>query len=81
MIVKKVKYIKDYKLELVFNNKIKKTVDFAPIIKEGGKIFSPLENIDYFKSVRVDDDLSTVVWPNGADICPDYLYEIGKEEK
>jgi uncharacterized protein DUF2442 len=30
---------------------------------------------EVFRSVRVDDELGTIVWPNGADICPDVLYE------
>jgi hypothetical protein len=27
-----------------------------------------------FRSVRVDPELGTIVWPNGADIDPDVLY-------
>ncbi|MEW5986958.1 MAG: hypothetical protein AB1791_10025 [Chloroflexota bacterium] len=27
-----------------------------------------------FRSVRVDDELGTLVWENGADIDPDVLY-------
>ena len=27
-----------------------------------------------FRAVRVDEELGTIVWPNGADIDPDVLY-------
>jgi hypothetical protein len=28
----------------------------------------------YFSQVRVDPELGTVVWPNGADLDPDVVY-------
>ena len=28
----------------------------------------------YFAQVRVDPELGTVVWPNGAELDPDVLY-------
>ena len=27
-----------------------------------------------FRAVHVDDELGIIIWPNGADICPDVLY-------
>jgi hypothetical protein len=27
-----------------------------------------------FRAVRVDASLGTIVWPTGADLCPDVLY-------
>jgi len=37
-------------------------------------IFCQLQNNDFFRQVRVDSEIGTIVWPNGADICPDVLY-------
>ena len=39
-----------------------------------GPMFEPLEDIDVFAQVRVDSDLDTIVWPNGADLSPTWLY-------
>jgi len=79
MRVKKVEYYKDYKLKLLFSDKKTKIVDVEPIIKKSKGLFHPLKDIEYFKRVSLDDSEypMSICWPNGADICPDYLYELG----
>jgi hypothetical protein len=39
-----------------------------------GPMAEPLQNPDYFRRVRVDPELGTVVWPNGDDLDPDVLH-------
>ncbi len=40
-----------------------------------GPIFEPLRrDAKLFRSVRVDEELGTIVWENGADMDPDVLY-------
>jgi len=51
------------------------------MICQKSRYLKPLKKIDYFKKVRVDDCQYTICWPNGADFCPDVLYEVGKEIK
>ncbi len=34
----------------------------------------PLRDRAYFRKVRVDPELGTVVWPNGYDLDPDVLH-------
>lgn len=64
----------DYRLELVFDDGLKSTVDFRQRVLTRGGIWSPLHNIAYFKQARIDPNLQTIIWPNGVDICPDVLY-------
>ena len=42
-----------------------------------GEVFEPLrEDAIHFQTARLNADLDTVVWDNGADMSPDFLYEI-----
>ena len=74
--VKDVQYYADYKLKLTFEDRIVKIVDLKPHLD--GEIFEPLIDIEYFKSVRLNPDIDTVVWSNEADFSPDFLFEIGE---
>lgn len=81
MRVKKVEYIENYKLKLLFSDKKTKIVDIEPIIKKSKGLFHPLKDIEYFKKVSLDDSEFplSICWPNGADLCPDALYEMGED--
>ncbi len=72
--VKAVEYISEFKLALTFEDGSVRIVDLAPHLD--GEIFEPLRDIHYFRSVYVNPDLDTIVWANGADMAPDFLYEI-----
>jgi len=69
-------YLHEYKIIITFNNGVKKIVDLKPDL--WGKMFEPLKDENLFKQFRIDQDIHTIVWPNGADLSPDCLYEIGK---
>jgi hypothetical protein len=68
-----VEVVDDYELELVFDDGTRGRIDLSRILS--GRIFGPLRDPAYFRQVVVDPDLGTVVWPNGADLAPDALYE------
>jgi hypothetical protein len=40
-----------------------------------GESFEPLRDPTYFATVKVDPEAATVVWPNGADLSPETLYQ------
>ena len=42
-------------------------------------MFLPLKGLKYFKKVKTDG--TTLFWPNGLDLCPDVLYEMGERIK
>ena len=70
-----VKVIKNYILYLLFEDGVQGEVDISEIISFKG-IFSMLKDKEYFSSVYVNKDLGTIVWNNGADLSPSFLYSI-----
>ncbi|MFC1639507.1 DUF2442 domain-containing protein [Gemmatimonadota bacterium] len=61
-------------VRLCFTNGETREVDLAPYLR--GPIFEAIrDDPEEFRTVGVDPELGTVVWPNGADIDPDVLYE------
>ena len=62
-----------YRLHLRFEDGVEGSVDVAELIEFTG-IFAPLRDHDTFLQVRVNPDLGTICWPNGADLDPDVLY-------
>ncbi|CAG0968646.1 hypothetical protein ANRL3_01350 [Anaerolineae bacterium] len=73
--IKRVSYVSEFKLVLTFEDGSMRRVDLADELD--GQVFEPLKDINYFMTVRVDPDLDTIVWDNGADMAPEFLYEIG----
>ena len=69
--VSSVKALKDYELELTFDNNEKKIFDVKPYMDTG--LFAKLKDENFFKMVRVSFD--TIEWPNGIDLDPEVLYE------
>ena len=69
-------YVRDYKLAIRFENDEVRVVDLAGHLD--GPIFKPLKDLSFFRQFTVNHDIDTVVWPNGADYSPDFLYEIGE---
>lgn len=71
--VKSVKPLEGFNVLITFSNGDQKVVNLEPLLR--GPIFEPLKNDpEFFRSVRVDEELGTIVWSNGADIDPDVLY-------
>src|SRR5262249_45379431 len=77
--VRKVEYLEEYKIKLSFEDKSVKIVDLEKMLKNAKNMLLPLKNLDYFRQVKCDG--TTIVWPNGVDLCPDVLYRMGKSIK
>lgn len=68
-----VDYIKDYELLVTFSDGNKKKVDLRPYLT--GEVFGEL--LDKEKFVQYGLTRITIEWANGADLAPEFLYEIG----
>jgi hypothetical protein len=66
-----VKPLGGYRLHVKFDNGSGGTHDFSALIKERGAIVEPLRDEPYF--ARVFLELGALTWPNGYDMCPDWL--------
>lgn len=62
----------DYTLRVTFDDGSERVVDLTDDL--WGPMGEPLRDPAYFRQVRVDAELRTVVWPNGFDLDPDVLH-------
>lgn len=75
-----VRVLDRYNVELKFSDGVRGIVNLANRIVGRGGVFGLLENPEFFRQVAVNQELGTIVWPNGADFCPDLLYDWAKGE-
>ena len=68
-----VDYISDYKLLVTFSDGNRNIVNLEPYLK--GEVFGEL--LDKEKFVQYGLTRVTIEWANGADLAPEFLYEIG----
>ncbi len=64
-------------LTLTFKGGERRVVDIAKVVPFDG-VFANLAAADFFRQVRVNSETGTIEWPNGADLCPDVLYQASK---
>ena len=65
-------YVSGYRVALVFNTGLRKTVDFSHWLK--GPVFEPLRKHAEFRKLFIAG--GTVCCPNGADIAPETLFSV-----
>ena len=69
-----VEVLHDHVVLLRFADGVEKSIDLEPYLH--GRVFAEIRNDPaVFAAVEVDADAGTIVWPNGADLAPDVLYE------
>lgn len=71
--VTEAKYLRDYVVWLRFNDGAVGEIDLRNELE--GEVFGPLRDQRKFKQFKVDPELETIVWENGADLAPEFLYE------
>lgn len=70
--VSSVEVLHDFVVRVGFMDGVVREIDLEPEL--WGPVFEPLRDPAVFRQVKVDDELGTIVWPNGADLAPEFLY-------
>lgn len=67
-----VEKVAPFTLKVVFDDGSSQVIDFRPVLK--GELYGPLNDPSVFDQVRIDPEVHTLVWPNGADFDPAILH-------
>ena len=62
-----------YTLRISFDDATERTISFLPVLS--GELCAPLRDLALFNAVRIDPEIHTLVWPNGADFDPATLHD------
>jgi len=72
--VSEVQCVGGHRLRLRFDDGSSGLVDFSG--EDWVGVFAPLADPAFFAKVQLDEELGTIVWPNGADIAPETLHRL-----
>ncbi len=61
-----------FTLHVQFDDGTSQVINFRPVLE--GQLYGPLKEPKLFDQVRVDPEVHTLVWPNGADFDPAILH-------
>jgi len=62
-----------YTLRIEFDDATSQVIDFLPVLE--GELYRPLRDLALFNQVKIDPEVRTLVWPNGADFDPATLHD------
>jgi hypothetical protein len=69
--VTKLKYLGGHRLHATFSDGTSGEHDFSALVANAGPMSEPLRDPAYFARVFLENGAPT--WPNGFDMCPDWL--------
>ena len=72
----KVEPLADYKLKIAYETGEEKLFDVTPYIS--GSWYGKLRDEGYFQTVHLSAGGTGIEWPEGQDIAPHELYDMGK---
>lgn len=61
-----------FRVQVCFDDGREGVADLAEALT--GPVFELLKDPEVFRQFRVDEELQTIVWPNGTDLAPEYIY-------
>lgn len=76
--LKKAEALHGYLARVTYADGLKADVDLAYVV-ELGPVFEELRRPEAFLRLRASRAANTIVWPNGADIAPESLYELARQ--
>jgi len=71
--LKSATYLDGYKIEVSFTDGVTGIIDLESEL--WGEVFEPLKKLETFRAFKLDPELRTIVWPTGADLAPEFLYQ------
>ena len=67
------RHVAGYVIRLKFRDGTTGDIDLSAELT--GPMFEPLRDSETFKQFQVHPEFHTLVWPNGADLAPEFLYQ------
>jgi len=71
--VESVEVVEPYTLHIGFDDGTEQVINFRAVL--AGELYGPLRDVALFNQVRIDEEVRTLVWPNGADFDPATLHD------
>ncbi|HVN77962.1 MAG TPA: DUF2442 domain-containing protein [Terriglobia bacterium] len=71
--VKSFEIVAPFILLVRFDDNTEQSINFQPVL--AGELYAPLRDLSLFNQVRIDPEVQTLVWPNGADFDPATLHD------
>ncbi len=71
--VRRFEIVAPYTIRVGFDDGSEQTIDFLPVL--AGEMYGPLRDLQIFNQVTLDNEVHTMVWPNGADFDPATLHD------
>ena len=62
-----------YTLQIKFDDGSAQVIGLEPVL--AGELYGPLCDLTLFNQVKIDPEVQTLVWPNGADFDPATLHD------
>jgi hypothetical protein len=62
-----------YQIKVSFDDGKSVDINFRQVLL--GELYGPLQDLELFNQVKIDPEVGTLVWPNGADFDPATLHD------
>jgi hypothetical protein len=71
--IQHINVIAPFQIHIFFDDGNEKSIDFKPFINIDNALTAPLNDFEYFKTVKIYENGRGIYWDNDYDFCPDFL--------